>query len=83
MHGNPALDGLLRELDVRAVSRVHVYPVSEAFLHYTFGGGADCYCEPEIINLGVDDAGKPARVFTHRRLMSPKGAMVQAKIAQT
>lgn len=46
--------------------KVHVYPVSESFLHNTFGGGADCICEPDILDLGADTDGSPARVFKHR-----------------
>lgn len=76
------MDGLLRRLDAldaHAMSKVHVYPVSEAFLHYTFGGGADCFCEPFIMDLGLDVEGRPARVFTHRRLLGSSSVMVEAK----
>lgn len=49
--------------------RVHVYPINEKALHNIFGGGADCYCEPEVMDLGDDKTGQPARVFKHRRLL--------------
>ena len=44
---------------------IHVYPVSEDD-HHT-DTGADCWCEPEIQNYGQDEAGRPARVFVHRK----------------
>lgn len=50
------------------MSKVHVFPVSEAELHNTFQGGADCFCEPRILDLGEDSDGKPARVFMHQVL---------------
>jgi hypothetical protein len=44
------------------MSIVHVYP-TKGRLHNTQGGG--CWCEPEIIDSGLDSDLKPARVFVH------------------
>jgi hypothetical protein len=46
------------------MSKVHVYPIHSERPHETDGGG--CWCEPRIENLGVDNAGQPARVFVHQ-----------------
>lgn len=43
---------------------VHVYPVSDRKRrHLTNGGG--CWCEPDVLDVGLDSDGKPARVFVH------------------
>lgn len=43
---------------------VHVYPVkNQKKAHRVNGGG--CWCEPEVLDVGLDADGKPARVFVH------------------
>ena len=37
--------------------------VEEKF--HALGDRHDCPCEPEIINLGFDGRGSPARVYVH------------------
>ena len=49
------------------MSLVHVYPVSEELEHNS-KSGIDCWCEPEIIDCGLDSSGNPARVFVHRKI---------------
>jgi hypothetical protein len=49
------------------MSRVHVYPLSEKDLHDT-ERGADCRCEPRIIEYGIDNLGERAIIFVHERL---------------
>lgn len=41
---------------------VHVYPNNDTKRHLTNGR---CWCEPEILDVGKDDADNPARVFIH------------------
>ena len=54
------------------MSRVHVYLLSEKNLHDT-ERGADCRCEPRIIEHGVDSRGERAIVFVHKRLRKSNG----------
>lgn len=45
------------------MAKVHVYKKSDERRHETDGDG--CWCEPTILNEGVDTEGNPARVFVH------------------
>lgn len=45
------------------MSLVHVMPVNDLRAHDD--AGADCWCEPRVVDCGQDDAGKPARVIVH------------------
>ena len=50
------------------MSFVHVYPKTDkSKIHNTEKGG-DCWCEPRILDIGEDKAGKPARVFVHENI---------------
>ena len=44
------------------MSLVHVYKVEE--FHNT-EKGCDCWCEPKVLDVGMDSSGNPARVFVH------------------
>ena len=44
------------------MSLTHVYP--EGSKHKIDHGG-DCWCEPRILDFGLDSNGKPAKVFIH------------------
>ena len=46
---------------------VHIYLVTEERFH-SFLSGGHCKCEPEIKNEGVDEEGRPERVFIHQEL---------------
>lgn len=46
------------------MSIVHVVPQHDRRLHRV-RKGADCWCEPDVLNEGTDDAGEPARVIVH------------------
>ena len=48
------------------MAKVHVYPVG--MNHVTGPGG--CWCEPKILDLGLDMGGEPARVFVHDEKLS-------------
>jgi hypothetical protein len=48
------------------MSRVHVYPSSEENLH-ELEKGADCLCEPKVIDEGLDMNGERALVFVHSK----------------
>lgn len=66
-------------LDVQ-MSLVHVWPAAEQKRHDFMKGGADCYCEPRILDLGWDTEGRPARVFVHQlldRSMAPTEAITR------
>lgn len=45
------------------MSLVHVYPIKEKKRHSADIGG--CWCEPYVLNEGLDEDGRPARVFVH------------------
>ena len=49
------------------MSLVHVYKHGEGRRH-RLRHGHECRCEPSVINVGIDDAGHPARVFVHQQL---------------
>jgi len=49
------------------MSKIHVYPLSEEYLH-DIDRGADCICEPRIIYNGLDSVGEKAIVFVHEKL---------------
>lgn len=46
------------------MSLVHVYPVHDVRRH-RLEEGAHCWCEPDILDEGVDRAGEPSRVIVH------------------
>jgi hypothetical protein len=45
------------------MSVVHVVPVNDLREHTETG--ADCWCEPRVLDEGTDPAGEPARVIVH------------------
>ena len=45
------------------MSLVHVLPINDLRVHAEHG--ADCWCEPRVLDEGVDAAGEPARVIVH------------------
>ena len=45
------------------MSIVHVTPINDRREHTD--NGADCWCEPRVLDHGVGDAGNPARVIVH------------------
>ena len=47
---------------------VHVFPHQDTIEHNTDQGASACWCEPRIMDLGVDSAGQPARVFIHQHV---------------
>jgi hypothetical protein len=49
------------------MSRVHVYPALEENLH-NLDKGADCICEPKILDEGFDLNGERAIVFVHNKI---------------
>lgn len=49
------------------MSIAHVIPVNDLREHVDTNG-ADCWCEPKILDKGIDDAGFPARVIVHQAL---------------
>ena len=52
------------------MSRVNVYPAKDSIKHdLSFRG---CYCEPSVMDIGVDGDGEPARVFVHNRIGKQK-----------
>lgn len=48
---------------------VHVYPVAEEADH-DLDRGADCWCEPTVIDEDLDPMGQHNRVFVHRTHMA-------------
>jgi len=55
------------------MSFVHVYQKVEGIAHETEKGG-DCWCEPKVLDIGVDKDGNPARVFVHENIDYEKEA---------
>jgi len=51
--------------------RINVWPPNDTVEHQLDFRG--CKCEPEIIDMGLDGDGLPARIFVHNR-MSEKPA---------
>ncbi len=47
------------------MSRVHVCPVEEVKLHNL--DSADCFCEPKILDEGLDNEGGRALIFVHQQ----------------
>ena len=47
------------------MSIVHVLPVNDLRAH---DETATCWCEPNVLDEGDDDAGNPARVIVHAAL---------------
>lgn len=47
------------------MSLVHVYPLGKTQKAHIVKSGSDCWCEPEVIDCGKDNARNPARVFVH------------------
>lgn len=45
----------------------HVFPDHDRREHQT-EKGADCWCEPRVEDEGLDDEGKPTRIFVHHSL---------------
>jgi len=45
------------------MSIVHVIPQNDLRDHTDARTG--CWCEPSVADLGLDEHGEPARVFTH------------------
>lgn len=56
---------------------VHVVPREDEIEHNTDGGGAACWCEPKILDFGLDSEGQPARVFVHQDLKALRAVVAQ------
>lgn len=55
---------------------VHVFPIGGK--KHRISKGADCWCEPRIMDLGVDKEGLPARVFVHSKAdLSPTSECIK------
>jgi len=50
---------------------VHVYPEKDVEAHVTEAGG--CWCEPRVVDEGMDGEGNPARVMVHQRILEKRG----------